>query len=118
MRFTKDEFINAINTYQTMLEEEGKLLDLLNINPEWIPGGWISNYYDMILQMSDIDPTQDDPYYGNDIDYFVFELEFGKKWKPGVITVDGKDVPMKTAADLWNLLTDDGEIYGKDLGDV
>ena len=39
------------------------------------------------------------------IDYFCFELDFGKKWKEGVITEkDGTDIILKTAEDLYNLL--------------
>lgn len=39
------------------------------------------------------------------IDYFCFELDFGKKWKEGTITEkDGTDIVLKTAEDLYNLL--------------
>ena len=39
------------------------------------------------------------------IDYFCFELDFGKKWKEGVITEkDGTDIILKTPEDLYNLL--------------
>ena len=39
------------------------------------------------------------------IDYFCFELDFGKKWKEGTITEkDGTDIILKTAEDLYNLL--------------
>ena len=43
------------------------------------------------------------------IDYFCFELDFGKKWKEGVITEkDGTDIILKTAEDLYNLLEKQG----------
>ena len=39
------------------------------------------------------------------IDYFCFELDFGKKWKEGTITEkNGTDIILKTAEDLYNLL--------------
>ena len=39
------------------------------------------------------------------IDYFCFELDFGKKWHEGTITNDdGTDIVLKTAEDLYNLL--------------
>ena len=39
------------------------------------------------------------------IDYFCFELDFGKKWCEGMITNDdGTDIVLKTAEDLYNLL--------------
>lgn len=39
------------------------------------------------------------------IDYFCFELDFGKKWKEGMITEkDGTDIILKTSEDLYDLL--------------
>ena len=38
------------------------------------------------------------------IDYYVFELRCGEKYKRGDVQIDGKDVPLKTIGDLWNLL--------------
>ena len=39
------------------------------------------------------------------ISYWMWELNFGENWKPGTITENGKDIPLKTIDDLWNLLT-------------
>lgn len=39
------------------------------------------------------------------IGYWVYELNCGKEWHPGMITEkDGTDIPLKTVEDLWNLL--------------
>lgn len=39
------------------------------------------------------------------IQYFLWELEGGKKWHKGMITdTDGNDIPLATANDLWKLL--------------
>lgn len=39
------------------------------------------------------------------ISYFVYDLEFGKKWHKKCITdKDGKDIPLKNANDLYNLI--------------
>ena len=39
------------------------------------------------------------------ISYWMWELDFGKKWKEGVLTDEyGKDIPLRTSDDLWNLL--------------
>lgn len=40
------------------------------------------------------------------IDYYCFELDFGKKWKPGNVTwVDTRqDIKLQTAEDLYELL--------------
>lgn len=39
------------------------------------------------------------------IGYWMWELNFGENWKPGTVTENGNDIPLKTIDDLWNLLT-------------
>lgn len=38
------------------------------------------------------------------IDYYCWELEFGKRWQPGMISSEGKDVPLETPENLYALL--------------
>jgi hypothetical protein len=52
MRFTKEEFIKAINTYEEMCNEEREIL-YIGVNPEWTPGGWLDKYYELIEDMCD-----------------------------------------------------------------
>ena len=41
------------------------------------------------------------------ISYFIFELEFGKNYRPGMIRgKDGTDIPLATYEDLYRLLTE------------
>lgn len=41
----------------------------------------------------------------NWISYWMWELDFGEKWKPGmVVAKDGTDIQLKTVDDLWNIL--------------
>lgn len=49
--------------------------------------------------------------YGNDeqdmtdIDYYMWELDFGKKWEPGYCTYDdGTDIPLKNSHELWKVI--------------
>lgn len=38
----------------------------------------------------------------SDISYFLYELDCGKKWKPGmIIDSDGRDIKLETVDDLW-----------------
>ena len=41
------------------------------------------------------------------ISYWIYDLEFGEKYHEGTITLDGKDIRLKTARDLWELITEE-----------
>ena len=44
------------------------------------------------------------------IDYYVFELEWGKNYEDGMVTdKDGSNIPLATLRDLYRLLTKDRE---------
>jgi hypothetical protein len=46
-----------------------------------------------------------DKFDWEEIDYFVYEMEFGMKWKKGMITdKDGNDVDLSSAEKLWKYL--------------
>lgn len=38
------------------------------------------------------------------INYYVFEKRFGEDYKDGDVSIDGKDIPLRTYEDLWNIL--------------
>lgn len=41
------------------------------------------------------------------INYFCFELNFGRKYKEGLVSdKDGKNIPLETIDNLYNLLTE------------
>lgn len=40
----------------------------------------------------------------DDISYYMWELDFGKKWEPGMVVIDGKDIPLRNSHDLWKLI--------------
>lgn len=45
------------------------------------------------------------------IGYYCWELDMGKNWKPGMVTKDGKDIPLGTVRDLYELLIDNYRTY-------
>ena len=104
MRLTKEEFCIAVDKFEQMCKEEHDLLRALDIGAEWKPGLWISAYYDFLSDMCDFAPEQETAEYGNDLDYYCFELDFGHKWKPDMIKIDGEDIPCRNAEELWNLI--------------
>lgn len=38
------------------------------------------------------------------ISYWIFDLNFGENYVPGMVMTNGHNVPLKTIEDLWNLL--------------
>lgn len=46
----------------------------------------------------------------DNIDYFIYELNYGSRWHEGCITTkDGKDIPMRNAEELYDILLDNLE---------
>lgn len=43
------------------------------------------------------------------ISYFCFDLNFGKKWTPGSINRNGKDIKLENASDLYDLLSNNDD---------
>ena len=39
------------------------------------------------------------------IDYWIYDLDFGKRWKEGSVTHNGSDVKLETVSDLYDALT-------------
>ena len=106
MRFTKDEFIEAIETLKEMIEKENKICEVFECGFEWVGDKWISEYYHLISKMCEL---EEDPLFGTDLDYFCWELDFGRKWEEGIIKdEDGNDIRLKTSEDLWNYIMGEG----------
>lgn len=75
MKLTKSQFCKAVNTYQSMLEEEFEIINLLDISPDWKPNNWIENYYDFLSNLCDLDSNS---LYGTTLDWFCYEANFGQ----------------------------------------
>ena len=102
MRLSKKEFIEYVNKYKSMLKEESDLIDILNVNPEWKPGEWLNNYYDLLSHLCELPK---DPIYGTDLDWFFYETDFGKNKDFRVIINGTKRWDIKDAGTLYDYLT-------------
>lgn len=76
MKLDKRQFCIAVDTFRDMLTEQEMIIDALDMSPEWKPGEWISNYYDLLSDICDLDV---DDNYGTDLDWFCFETDFGRR---------------------------------------
>ena len=98
---TKEQFIKSLTELKQLEEDIEKVhLALRKLDPDF--GGFyicrLSTLVVDLLQSSMNDKVED-------ISYFIYELDYGKKWKKGTYTdKDKKDIKLKTMEDLYNLL--------------
>lgn len=75
MKLTKRQFCIAVDTFQSMMEELNAIEDTVGSELR-VPSDWIESYYDLVLDLCEL---EEDPYVGNDLDWFCFETDFGRK---------------------------------------
>lgn len=104
---TKEEFCKYINFIKDRIEAEDKINNLFTeefSDSIFMPYGKcidkIVSLLSKIMRCEDIDA-----YGTTDIDYFIYELDFGKKW-PEYSAYDEHDapIPMRTPEELYDYL--------------
>lgn len=95
------EFEEYMLKLKGLIEDEQELNNAFKrFSPEW---GGFSNEKAINLILKLLKDLTKDKY--DDIEYFIYELDWGKEWHIGCITSsDGKDIPMGTIKDLYNYL--------------
>lgn len=106
MRLSKNEFCNAVNQYKAMLTEENNIANILNVNFEWKPGEWITNYYELLSELCEL---EEDSIYGSDLDWFCFETDFGRRKDMCKVfdTNTGNTWTIETPETLYDFITRD-----------
>lgn len=96
---TKDNFIKYIDKIKELREIE----DNLNSIGEKLFNFHISfaEYEQLIVDV--LEDAFDDQRF-NFISYFIYELNFGSEWCQGCIEINGEDVFLSNASDLYDLL--------------
>lgn len=101
VNFTKKDFIDAINGIKFFVDFEDKLNDLIR---NYCTDGYIM-FPDIIGTIICILERIFDDVENDWIGYYIWELKFGQKWRPGIITdQDGSDRKLETVEDLYDLL--------------
>ena len=102
MILSKEDFVRLINRIKRLCEAQEEL------------SGWQRKYSDgwagfptlqdeLIDLLDKILHPADKP--GDDVEYFIYELNFGIEWKTGCVTDEnGNDIPMGTAEDVYDYL--------------
>ena len=102
VEFTKELFVETINEIEKQYIHDCKCAEAFGIifTDDFISGyknHWLQNQLLKILQIAMKDSSDWTGYY-------MWELDFGRKWRQGSVTIEGKDFKLQTASDLWDLL--------------
>jgi hypothetical protein len=102
---TKELFIESIEALEAQYRHDDKCADALqSIYQSSIiltyDNHKVCNQLIKLLRIEMVD-DHDESW----IDYYIDELDFGRKWKPGMIVISGVRVRLKTPEDLYKLLT-------------
>ena len=109
---SKDLFVETINFIKERNEFEIKLNDMLTEEYNDCVFYPSDKWLNKVVQLLSAGFDYEEEIISDWIYYFMFELDFGKKWKEGCVTetktVDGKDVevdvPLSTPEDLYDML--------------
>lgn len=105
----KQQFVNIIN----QLEQGYKNQDILNKAMKnlcedsygFYP---ITKFTDIVIDLlNNMFELETDNVVGTDIDYFIYELNFGKDWKPGYVQENGEDIDLSSADKLYDYIIKD-----------
>lgn len=98
---SKNDFCNAIAAIRSFWDKIREIEDTLGITFDECPITNIVNSYIDTLSSIMGDYSDEDSW----INYFCWELDFGRDWEPGCAEIDGKDYPLSNSGELYELLS-------------
>lgn len=100
---TKEKFIEIINEIQELHKYEE---DLYALNRNYEADFQFPTLEDTVVKLlEEIFHCPTDECVGSDISYFIYELDFGQEWEPGmIIDESGNDIDLSTVEKLYNYL--------------
>ena len=109
----KEKFVEYINFIKSLDDKESKLQDGLqacfgkeNVGHLFVFNEVVPKMIEMLCDLMEIKYNKDS-HIGDDIQYFIYELDFGKsKDAVKAITVDGKTYDLSTAEKLYDYILD------------
>ena len=106
VELTKENFcfiVDAIEDSYKTLRELSDYTGLIFTESKFAES--VDKIQDFLEDLLDIERND---LYGTDIDYYMWELDFGEKWEPGTITdSEGNDIPLRNSEDLWELIKEE-----------
>jgi len=99
---TKELFIESIEKLEAQFRHDQKCSEAFSFI---LKNDYVSGYDNGILIGQILKVIKDAVNDKDDwIDYYVYELDFGKEYRDGCVTFDGKNARLKTTNDLWNII--------------
>ena len=112
MKLSREQFVKAVETLEEMVEKEKETSEVLEVDSLWVFSKWIGNYYDLLTEVCELNDRSS---YWNILDWFCFEIDFGKRTKLRFATdVSGREWEIKNADDLYSLITREKELEDSD----
>ena len=103
--FSRELFVETINEIEKQYEHDRKCSDAFKVI---LPNDYVSNYANHWLQnqlLKVIQIAMNDDHKYSLIEYFLWELDFGKKYKVGCMkNRDGSPIDFSDAGRLWDYL--------------
>lgn len=102
MKITLEQFTKLMVEFKQLLEDEREVhVALQKLSPDF-GGFYLSRYSELFLEMLKLLTDDGESDW---IGYYIYELEWGKKYHKGCITdKNKKDIPLKTIKDLYNII--------------
>ncbi|WPZ08764.1 hypothetical protein [Roseivirga spongicola] len=103
LTITKELFIETINQIEKQHKHDSKCSEAFRVI---LPDDYISCYNNEPLRsqlLKLVKLAMNDEQTGW-IEYFIWELDFGKDYKEGMVQMEGENITLKTPSDLWEFL--------------
>jgi len=102
---SKELFCEAVRELQRAYDYQEGLNDYFSANN--VDGYVFQPDCSMVLikVLEDVMNASTDDVIGSDLSYFCYELDFGRKFKMGDVTEDGRDVDFSSPESLYDYLT-------------
>lgn len=100
---TKTQFCSIIDSIETYWETLRKLNEVLDAN---MVESKLATFADEVrVFISDLFYEEEKDSIGDEIQYYMWELDFGKKWTSNSITVNGESIRLTNSEELWDYIT-------------
>lgn len=116
MLITKERFIEIMNEFKVLVDSSVRLSNALAEYDNCTDFGGFSNFRaeSLIIDLLNI-LVQDfpDEYVGSTIDFFIYELNWGKDWtEDSICEADGTPIRLSTVEELYDYLDKHYKVQG------